>query len=246
MKIGFGYRVPQYGSTWEDVIATAQRAEALGFDGLWLNDHFVPDPYSGRYEASTFECWTAAGALAANTTEIRLGFMTLCNAYRLPQIAAKMATSLDVISGGRIDLGIGAGWHEDEFRMYGIPYPSAGVRLDQLEEALEIVHGMFDNEKFSFTGVHYQIDGAWNNPRPIQEPRPPVWIGGAERNGCSASWLATPIGTTWWSRRLTCSNTRWRSSMVTVNESGEIRKRWVVPSTLRSSCVTPRPNSIVT
>ena len=178
MKIGFGYRVPQYGSTWEDVIATAQRAEALGFDGLWLNDHFVPDPYSGRYEASTFECWTAAGALAANTTEIRLGFMTLCNAYRLPQIAAKMATSLDVISGGRIDLGIGAGWHEDEFRMYGIPYPSAGVRLDQLEEALEIVHGMFDNEKFSFTGVHYQIDGAWNNPRPIQEPRPPVWIGG--------------------------------------------------------------------
>ena len=178
MKIGFGYRVPQYGSTWEELITTAQRAEQLGFDGLWLNDHFVPDPYSGRYEAPTFECWTAATALAANTSTVRIGFMTLCNAYRPPPIAAKMATSLDVISGGRVDLGIGAGWHEDEFHMYGIPYPRPGVRLDQLQEALQIIIGMFDHEQFSFSGNHYQTDGAWNNPRPIQDPRPPIWIGG--------------------------------------------------------------------
>ena len=77
MTIGFGYRVPQYGATWNELITTAQLAEKLGFDGLWLNDHFIPDPYSGRYEAPTFECWTAAAALAANTSVARIGFMTL-------------------------------------------------------------------------------------------------------------------------------------------------------------------------
>lgn len=178
MAIGFGYRVEQYNSTWEQLTKTALLAEELGYDGIWLNDHWVPDPISGRYEADTFECWTAAGALATLTSKVRIGFMTLCNGYRLPQIAAKMATSLDVISGGRVDMGMGAGWHEDEFRMYGIPYPRGGVRLDQLEEGLQIISGMFAGPQFSFTGKHFEVDGAWNNPRPVQQPRPPIWIGG--------------------------------------------------------------------
>lgn len=176
--VGFGYRVEQYNASYEQLEKTALLAEQLGFDGLWLNDHFVPDPISGRYEAPTFECWTAAGALAKATQRVRIGFMTLCNGYRPPSITAKMATSLDVISGGRVDIGMGAGWHEDEFRMYGIPYPAGRVRLDQLEEGLQILLGMYANEQFSFAGEHYTVDGAWNNPRPVQRPRPPLWVGG--------------------------------------------------------------------
>ena len=179
MSVGFGYRVEQYNAPWEQLERTARLAEDLGFDGLWLNDHFVPDPISGRYEAPTFECWTAAGALARATSKVRLGFMTLCNGYRWPSIMAKMATSLDVISNGRLDLGIGSGWHEDEFRMYGIPYPSPKVRVDQFDEALQILHGMLDHEQFSFEGEHYRVDGVYNNPRPVQQPRPPIWVGGS-------------------------------------------------------------------
>jgi alkanesulfonate monooxygenase SsuD/methylene tetrahydromethanopterin reductase-like flavin-dependent oxidoreductase (luciferase family) len=178
VAVGFGYRVPQYDSTWEELERCALLAEELGFDGVWLNDHWVPGVHSGRYERPTFECWTAAGALARVTSRIRIGFMTLCNAYRPPQIATKMATSLDVISNGRTDVGMGAGHHVDEFRMYGIPYPEAKVRLDRLEEGLQIMRGMFEHERFSFSGEHYTVDGAWNNPRPVQKPRPPIWIGG--------------------------------------------------------------------
>lgn len=176
--IGFGYRVEQYDATYEQLERTALLAEELGFDGVWLNDHFVPDPISGRYEAPTFECWTAAGALARATQRVRIGFMTLCNGYRYPSITAKMATSLDVISGGRVDVGMGAGWHEDEFHMYGIPYPEGRVRLDQLEEGLQILAGMFADERFWFEGAHYRVEGAYNNPRPVQQPRPPIWVGG--------------------------------------------------------------------
>ncbi len=176
--VGFGYRVEQYNAAYDQLEQTALLAEELGFDGIWLNDHFVPDPISGRYEAPTFEAWTTAGALARATSRVRIGFMTLCNGYRYPSITAKMATSLDVISNGRLNVGMGAGWHEDEFEMYGIPYPEGRVRLDQLEEGLEILTGMFANEQFSFEGSHYSVKGAWNNPRPIQRPRPPIWVGG--------------------------------------------------------------------
>ncbi|MGE3621409.1 MAG: TIGR03560 family F420-dependent LLM class oxidoreductase [Acidimicrobiia bacterium] len=176
--IGFGYRVEQYNSTWPQLVKTAQLAEKLGFDGLWLNDHWVPDPISGKYEIDTLECWTTAGALSQVTEKVRIGFMTLCNEYRLPAVTAKMATSLDVLSNGRVDLGIGAGWHEDEFRMYGIPYPPGKVRLDRLEEGLEIITELFANEQSFFKGEHYALDGAWNNPRPVQSPRPPIWVGG--------------------------------------------------------------------
>ncbi|MDA8280126.1 MAG: TIGR03560 family F420-dependent LLM class oxidoreductase [Actinomycetota bacterium] len=176
---GFGYRVEQYNATYEQMERTALLAEELGYDGIWLNDHFVPDPISGRYEAPTFECWTTAGALARATSRVRIGFMTLCNGYRWPSITAKMVTSLDNISGGRVDMGLGAGWHEDEFRMFGIPYPGPRVRLDQLTEGLEIIAGMFGSEQFSFTGEHFTVDGVWNNPRPVQQPRPPIWVGGS-------------------------------------------------------------------
>ncbi|HLN06197.1 MAG TPA: TIGR03560 family F420-dependent LLM class oxidoreductase [Acidimicrobiales bacterium] len=178
MPVGFGYRVEQYNASYEQLEGTAKLAEELGYDGLWLNDHFVPDPISGRYEAPTLECWTTAGALARATTRVRIGFMTLCNGYRWPSITAKMVTTLDNISGGRVNMGLGAGWHEDEFAMFGIPYPAPRVRLDQLVEGLEIIQGMFANEQFTFQGEYFSVEGVWNNPRPVQQPRPPVWIGG--------------------------------------------------------------------
>jgi F420-dependent oxidoreductase-like protein len=178
VTIGFGYRVEQYNASYEQLERTALLAERLGFDGIWLNDHFMPDAFSGRYDAPTLECWTTAGALARATDRVRIGFMTLCNGYRWPSVAAKMATSLDNISGGRVDIGLGAGWHEAEFRMYGIPFPPAKVRLDQLAEGLEIIRGMFTEEEFSFSGRHFRVESARNSPRPVQQPRPPIWVGG--------------------------------------------------------------------
>ncbi len=176
-RIGFGYRVRQYNDPYEVLERDALYAESLGYD-LWLNDHFVPDPISRKYDAPTLECWVTAGALARVTTKARIGFMALCNGYRYPSITAKMATTLDHISGGRLDLGIGAGWHEDEFRMFGIPYPSPGVRLDQFIDGLEIILGMLENERFTYAGEHAHVDAVYNNPRPTQSPRPPLWIGG--------------------------------------------------------------------
>jgi F420-dependent oxidoreductase-like protein len=176
--LGFGYRVPQYDATWGELERAALLAEELGFDGIWLNDHFVPDARSGRYDLPTFECWTSAAALARLTSRVRIGFMVLCNLYRLPQVTAKMASSLDVISNGRLDLGLGAGWHEDEFRMYGIPFPEPGERVDRLEEGLAILHGMLAEEQFTYRGAYYAVEGAWNRPPPVQRPRPPIWVGG--------------------------------------------------------------------
>jgi alkanesulfonate monooxygenase SsuD/methylene tetrahydromethanopterin reductase-like flavin-dependent oxidoreductase (luciferase family) len=195
--IGFGYRVEQYDASWEQLEKTALLAEELGFDGLWLNDHFVPDPISGKYEAPTFEAWTAAGALAKVTSRVRIGFMTLCNGYRYPSITAKMATSLDVISGGRVDVGVGAGWHEDEFNMYGIPYPSGPVRLDQLQEGLEIISGMFANEQFSFSGSITGSTGPGTTPAQSSSHARRSGSEGEERSARCGSSPATPTGTTW-------------------------------------------------
>jgi F420-dependent oxidoreductase-like protein len=162
---------------FETMSRCAVEAEKAGFDAIWVFDHFhtVPTP---QLEA-TFECWTSMAALARDTSTIRLGQMVTCNGYRPPSLLAKMASCVDVMSHGRLILGIGAGWYQDEYEAYGYEYPETPERLRMLREALQVVKAMWTQEKAQFDGRYYQIRGAINEPKPVQKPHPPIWIGGA-------------------------------------------------------------------
>jgi F420-dependent oxidoreductase-like protein len=161
---------------YEAMTRVAQEAERLGFDSLWLYDHFhtVPRPEL----ATTFECWTITAGLARDTQRIRLGQMATCNGYRPPALLAKMTSTIDVLSHGRLILGLGAGWYEHEYRAYGYGYPDARERLGRLREATEIIHRMWTEEYPEFHGTYYTIDRPINEPRGVQRPHPPLWIAG--------------------------------------------------------------------
>jgi F420-dependent oxidoreductase-like protein len=125
-----------------------------------------------------FECWTTVTALSQLTRRVRLGQMVGCNSYRNPALLAKITSTLDVVSGGRLDWGIGAGWYEGEYRSYGYDFPTAKVRLAMLAEAVQIVTSMWAEPETTFHGEHYDIERAQCDPKPLQQPHPPVWIGG--------------------------------------------------------------------
>jgi F420-dependent oxidoreductase-like protein len=168
--------VPDPVEKYETMCRCAREAEAAGFDAIWLFDHFhtVPTP---RLEA-TFECWTAMAALARDTRTVRLGQMVTCNGYRPPSLLAKMASCVDVMSHGRLVLGMGAGWYEHEYVAYGYDYPDVGERLRMLREALQVVKAMWSEERASFEGRRYRLREAINEPKPVQRPHPPLWVGG--------------------------------------------------------------------
>ncbi|HET7488460.1 MAG TPA: LLM class F420-dependent oxidoreductase [Acidimicrobiales bacterium] len=187
MALTFGVFVPQGWKTelagfdgaeakWAKAVETAQLAEHLGYDSIWLYDHFhnVPRP---SHEA-VFECWTTVAALSQRTSRVRLGQMVGCNGYRNPALLAKMTATVDVMSGGRLDWGIGAGWYAGEFAGYGYEFPEPKVRIGMLEEAVQIVRSMWTEPETTFEGRYYRLDGAQCDPKPLQRPHPPVWIGG--------------------------------------------------------------------
>ncbi|HEX8231518.1 MAG TPA: LLM class F420-dependent oxidoreductase [Chloroflexia bacterium] len=187
MAIKFGVLVPQGWrmdlvdiqdpvEKYEAMTRVAKEAEQLGFDSVWLYDHFhtVPSPEL----ETTFECWISTAALARDTSNIRIGQMVSCNGYRNPALLAKMASTVDVLSHGRLDFGIGAGWYEHEYLAYGYPYPEAPERLRMLGEALQIFHAMWKEDYATFEGKHYQIEGAINEPKGVQQPHIPIWVGG--------------------------------------------------------------------
>lgn len=161
---------------YETMSRCALEAESAGFDAAFLYDHFhtVPDPVP----ESVFECWTSMAALARDTRRIRLGQMVTCNGYRPPSLLAKMASCVDVISNGRLILGIGAGWYEHEYEAYGYDYPDTPERLRMLREALQVIKAMWTEDAARFDGRYYRLRGAINEPKPVQKPHPPIWIGG--------------------------------------------------------------------
>jgi F420-dependent oxidoreductase-like protein len=128
---------------------------------------------------TTFECWTSTAALARDTKRIRLGQMTTCNGYRNPALLAKMASTVDVLSHGRLDFGIGAGWFREEYEAYGYPFPTIAERLAMLREALLVIRAMWTEPYASFEGQHYRVAGAINEPKGVQKPHPPIWVGGS-------------------------------------------------------------------
>jgi F420-dependent oxidoreductase-like protein len=161
---------------WAKAVEIAQLAERLGFDSLWIYDHFhnVPRPAA----EAVFECWTSLAAISQLTSRIRLGQMVGCNGYRNPGLLAKITSNIDVISGGRLEWGIGAGWYENEYRAYGYEFPAPKDRIGMLDETVQIVRSMWSQQETTFAGKYYDLKRAQCDPKPLQRPHPPIWIGG--------------------------------------------------------------------
>jgi F420-dependent oxidoreductase-like protein len=154
-------------------------AERLGYDWASVGDHFIANPILSARDTDPWnEGWTSLAALAEATSRIHIGAMVTSVSYRHPALLAKMAATVDVISEGRLQFGIGAGYLEAEYRMYGLPFPSAGVRLEQLDEAIQVCKSLWTKERSDFVGKHYALTNAVCEPKPVQKPHPPIWIGG--------------------------------------------------------------------
>ncbi len=165
---------------FEAMIRVAQAADESGFDSVWVYDHFhtVPEP---TMEA-TFECWTSTTALARATRRVNVGQMVGCNGYRNPALYAKIASTVDVASNGRLYAGIGAGWYEQEWKAYGYQWPELRERMGQFREAVQIVHKMWTEDYPEFQGKYYTIDKPINEPKGVRKPHIPLWIGGGGEN----------------------------------------------------------------
>lgn len=165
---------------WPTMLQVAKTIEEVGYESLWVYDHFHTVPVATQ--EVTYEAWTLMAALAATTDRIRLGQMCTCNSYRPPSYLAKVAASIDVISGGRLEMGIGAGWYEHEYDGYGYEFPKPSVRIGMLREGIEIMQRMWTEEEVSYSGEFYDLKGAICQPKPVQQPHIPFWVaGGGEK-----------------------------------------------------------------
>ncbi len=175
-QASFGVFLLPVGVTFSEVRERAQAMDELGFHSLWLPDHMWMRGFPDR---SYLEVWSTLCALAPATKRLRLGTLVLCNSFRNPALVAKMASTLDCVSGGRLELGLGAGWMEEEYRGYGYVFPSARMRIEQLDEGLEVIRRLFTQERADFQGKYYSLEQAVNDPKPVQKPHPPITVGGA-------------------------------------------------------------------
>ena len=180
------YREHTSREAWANSVAIAQASEHMGFESVWMYDHFHTWP--APEDVIVFEPFVALSALAALTERVRVGHIVICTGFRNPALVAKMISTLDVVSDGRAELGIGAGWKQEEWEAYGYEYPSTRERLATLGEHLEIITRMLDtstDERATFEGQLARVAGAVNQPRPLQHPRVPVMVGG---NGPNVTW----------------------------------------------------------
>ncbi|MEA2505723.1 MAG: hypothetical protein QOH48_341 [Actinomycetota bacterium] len=173
MRIGID--VSQHQLTWDQLVQRVQFAERSGFDGAWVFDHFKP--LYGDPGGPCLESWTLLAALAAVTSRIRLGALVTGATYRHPSILAAEAVTVDHVSQGRLELGIGAAWFEEEHSQLGIEFPSTPERVDRLEDTVQILKRLMTQDAVSFNGRHFALRGATYNPKPVQTPHPPLWIG---------------------------------------------------------------------
>src|SRR5439155_12257265 len=175
-RLRFGLQCDQEGATLPEFIAFWRRIEALGYDWISFPDHFRPARLVP--DAPAHETTALMAALAATTQHVRISTLTLCNGFRHPAVLAKTLTTVDHISNGRLELGIGAGWDEPEHLAYGLPYPSAGERVRRLEEAVQIFKLLWTQERSTFEGRYYTLKDATLWPKPLQRPHPTIWVGG--------------------------------------------------------------------
>jgi F420-dependent oxidoreductase-like protein len=170
---------PRAAGTWRDILDECRYTESIGWDGIWFSDHFMPN--AADVSGPVNEAWTMVAALAAAVPRVRIGTLVSGNTYRHPAVLAKMAAGIDQISGGRFVLGLGAGWQENEHTAYGIPFYTVGGRLRRLEEACQVINGLFENERTTFAGRYYQLSEAPLEPKPVQRPLPLLIGGGGEQ-----------------------------------------------------------------
>jgi F420-dependent oxidoreductase-like protein len=171
----------QEGVTWEHWCALADACEEHGVETLFRSDHYISQGDEARNVAH--DAWTTIAALAARTSTLRFGTLVSPATFRLPGLLANAAATADHVSGGRIELGLGAGWNEREHRAYGFPFPETSVRVEMLAEQLEIVHRLWTAERVDFRGRHYTLEDAPAQPKPVQKPRPPLLVGGSGAQG---------------------------------------------------------------
>jgi len=187
-KIAFGIVIPQGWRNDLPLLSAAEQfkysrdiviaAERYGFDSAYAYDHFIPH-YRYPAKGNFFECFTLLSAVSSFTKKLKLGQIVTCNSYRNPALLAKMLSTLDVITKGRIELGIGAGWYEEEYNAYGYPYFSDVVRILQLEESIQIIKKLWTKEMANFRGKYYSINNAICFPKPVQKPHPTIMVGGS-------------------------------------------------------------------
>jgi F420-dependent oxidoreductase-like protein len=180
------YRQHDAREAWANTVAVAQHSEHLGFESIWMYDHFHTWP--APEDVIVFEPFVALSALATLTERVRIGHIVICTGFRNPALVAKMISTLDVVSGGRAELGIGAGWKQEEWEAFGYHYPSTRERLATLGEHLEIIARMLDSttdDRATYEGKRARVSGAINQPKPLQQPRVPVMVGG---NGPDVTW----------------------------------------------------------
>ena len=198
----FGVQIePQFGYTFDEVSAITEVALKNGFNTIWFSDHFMLDKDSTN--RVLLDPWLLMTALTQQNPKIRVGSMVFCQSYRNPALTAKMAATLDVLSNGRLEFGIGAGWKKIEYTAYGYPFPSAKIRIQQMNETIQIIRGIWTNERFTFQGTHYQVEDVIAYPKPLQTPMP-IWVGaqnGKEYmlratakygDGINIAWMSTP------------------------------------------------------
>lgn len=170
-----GIDVSQHQLTWDELLGRVRLAEDAGFDGAWVFDHFKP--LYGDPTGPCLEGWTLLAALGVATERIRLGTLVTGVTYRNPSLLAAEAVTVDHVSGGRLELAIGAAWFQQEHEELGFEFPPAGRRITQLEEAVQVITLLMTGDDATFEGRHYRLAGASYNPKPVQRPRPPLWIG---------------------------------------------------------------------
>ena len=182
MRIGFGWRIPEFpvngtrGPELVSQILRSLRRVEEGFDSAWLSDHMIPWPDWQSPDTDNLEGWTTISYLIGLFKRLSFGHIVLCNSYRNPALLAKMAATLSLLAPGRFILGVGAGWKRDEYLSYGYEFPEASARIEALEEAVQIIRKMWTEDVVHFHGKHFNVNGAYCNPKP--NPLPPIMIGG--------------------------------------------------------------------
>jgi F420-dependent oxidoreductase-like protein len=187
-RIQFGIMTTQQDFTFDELVGIWKDAEALGYDSAWIFDHLIPI-MGGKPDGPCLEGWTLLSALAAETSKIRIGTLVTGNTYRNPALLAKMVTTVDQISKGRVYLGIGAAWSEPEHEAYGFPFYTAKGRARRLEEALQVITKLWTEDHPSFAGKYYTLKNAPFAPKPVQKPHPPIVVGGQ-----GEKWIMPLVG----------------------------------------------------
>ena len=180
LVVKFGVQLLQEQFDFDRLKKAWHEVEDMGYTSVWAYDHFYP-MYPTLYPGYILDSWTLLPSLAAETSRLRFGVMVTCQSYRFPSVLAKMAATVDVMSGGRLEFGIGAGWHKQEYDAYGIPFPDGKTRIEQLAEAIELIKRIWTQDRANFEGKYYAVRELVSSPKPLQKPHPPIWIGGKGR-----------------------------------------------------------------